>query len=65
MKGAAEPRANSPPAWIIPPKNTPHHTVKNNCNGNCIRNVIQPMKTGRTEIAGSPLASTVAPVAAE
>jgi hypothetical protein len=30
----------------IPPKKPPHQTVKNNCIGNCINNVIQPMNTG-------------------
>src|SRR5579863_3358467 len=62
MNGAPEPRSNKPVDIIIPPKNAPAHNVKKNCSGNCTSNVIQPMKTGRTENSISPDDTMASPV---
>jgi len=43
----------------MPPKNYPAHTATNNCSGSCMKKVIQPIKTGRTQMGCSPLANTV------
>src|SRR3984885_7645018 len=48
MNGIGVPGANSPVNWLMPPKNRPAQIVKNNCIGNWVSKVIQPMKIGRT-----------------